>query len=288
VTDTFTAVDLSRLSAPGLIETIPYETVLADLIADFTARMVAAGNGTPTLVETDPAMIVLQTVAYRVVIERQRVNEAAKATMVAFAEGTDLDNLAAVFGVTRLAGELDDALRQRIVLAPESYSVAGPEGAYIHWARSVDATIIDASATSPTPGVVIVSLLSSGGDGSASAGQIAAVTAVVNNNNVRPLTDQVTVQSAAIVTYTLEAELTIFSGPDDTVILAAAQQRANDYVNASARIGRDVVLSSLYAALTVEGVQRVNLISPTADIAISRTQASKCVGQTVRIAGVGE
>lgn len=284
----FTAVDLSRLSAPDLIETISYETVLAELIADFSARMVAAGLDAPILVETDPAMIVLETVAYRVTIERQRVNEAAKAVMVAYARDADLDNLAAVFGVTRLTGELDDALRQRVVLAPESYSVAGPEAAYIFWARSVDATILDASATSPAPGEVVVTLLSSIGDGTASDAQISAVAAVVNSDPIRPLTDQVTVQSAEIIPYTVTAGLTLFSGPDETVILAASQAGLADYIAQSRRLGYDITLSALYAAMHVEGVQKVTIASPSADVVINQTQAANCVGSAVTVAGYGE
>lgn len=288
MTVAYTAVDLSRMAAPDLVETISYETLLAELVADFSARMTAAGVTPPTLVETDPAMIVLETVAYRVAIERQRVNEAAKAVMIAYANGTDLENLAALFGVTKLTGETDDALRQRVVLAPESYSVAGPEGAYVFWARSVDATIIDASATSPTPGQVVVTLLSSIGDGTASDDQIAAVEAVVNSDPIRPLTDQVTVQSAQIIPYTVTAGLTLFSGPDEAVILAASQAGLATYIAACKLLGRDITLSSLYGAMTVEGVQKVTLTAPTADVVISRTQAANCVGSVVSVAGYAD
>lgn len=284
MTISFTAVDLSRLPAPTLIETISYEAVLAELVADLQARDPAY----ETLVETDPAMVILQVVAYRIVIERQRVNEAAKAVMIAYAAGADLDNLAAVFGVTRLTDETDVALRQRVVLAPESYSVAGPEAAYIFHARSADASILDASATSPAPGEVVVTLLSRTGDGTATSEQIALVEDVVNSHEIRPLTDNVTVQSATIIPFDIEATLTLFSGPDETVILSRAQQGLAAYVEQSKALGRDVTLSALYAALHVEGVQRVNIISPVADIDVDRTEAAHCTGQLVTLAGYGE
>lgn len=288
---TFTAVDLSRLAAPTLIETISYEDILASLIADLQSRWAVHSPSDPlVLLDTDPAMVVMQSFAYRIVLERQRINEAAKGVMIAYARGTDLDNLAAVFGVTRLTDELDDALRERVVLAPESYSTAGPEGAYTYWARSTDPTIIDAKATSPTPGAVVVSLLSSVGDGTATEDQIEAVEAVVattGGNGVRPLTDNVTVQSAEIVSYTVVAALTLFIGPDPTVVLATSQAALADYIARAKRIGRAITRAGVIGALVVEGVENVALTSPSADVTISDTQAAHCSGSTVTVAGYG-
>ncbi|WP_211295237.1 baseplate J/gp47 family protein, partial [Novosphingobium guangzhouense] len=95
----------------------------------------------------------------------------------------------------------------RMVLAPEGYSVAGPEGAYLFHALSADAEVLDATATSPSPGVVIVSILSRLGDGTASAQLVDTVQAYVSADDRRPLTDFVTVQSAQIVPYAVVGEL---------------------------------------------------------------------------------
>jgi phage-related baseplate assembly protein len=71
-------------------------------------------------------------------------------------------------------------------------------------------------------------------------------------------------------------------------VLAAARTNLEAYVAACHRIGRDVTLSGIYAALHVEGVQKVDLLSPAADIAITRSQAPWCSGITLTIAGNGE
>ncbi|XHF77136.1 hypothetical protein R3J27_08275 [Xylella fastidiosa subsp. multiplex] len=48
--------------------------------------------------------------------------------------------------------ESDAAFRRRIVLAPEGYSVAGPEGAYIYHAISAPIpTCLTSAPLSPTP-----------------------------------------------------------------------------------------------------------------------------------------
>ena len=184
--------------------------------------------------------------------------------------------------------ESDEDLRRRIQLAPEGFSVAGPEGAYIFHALSADGDVLDASATSPTPGSVVVSIMSRTGNGAASSELVAAVQAVLAADNVRPLTDFVTVQSAEIVDFAVNATIYTYSGPDSAVVLAEARARLDRYVAESHKIGRDVTVSGIYSALHIDGVQRVMLTSPAANIAISRTQASHCTGITIAHGGVDE
>ena len=82
--------------------------------------------------------------------------------------------------------ESDADFRRRIILAPEGYSVAGPEGAYIFHALSADPDVLDASATSPTPGEVVVTVLSRTGDGTAPPELLATVEAAVSADDVPP------------------------------------------------------------------------------------------------------
>ena len=293
---TFTAVDLSRLPAPDLIEALDFETLyqsavaqLAVLMPDYVAR------------DSDPAAKLLQVVAYIVQMVRQRVNDAARAVMPAYATGADLDNIAALFGIARfqlapsdpLTGapaqmESDVDFRRRMVLAPEGFSVAGPEGAYIFHALSAAPDVLDASAISPAPGEVLVSILSRGGDGAAPPALVAAVAAYVSAENRRPLTDFVTVQAAEIIGYAVDATITTFSGPDGGVVLDVARARLDDYVADSHRLGRDITRSGIIAALHVEGVQNVILASPAADLIIGREQAPHCTGISITYAGVDE
>ncbi|TGS12130.1 baseplate J/gp47 family protein, partial [Mesorhizobium sp. M1C.F.Ca.ET.187.01.1.1] len=121
---------------------------------------------------------------------REQFNQRAKGLFLAYAQQADLDNLAAPFGVTRKqltppdpeAGtpavfETDTEFRRRIQLAPEGLSVAGPEGAYIFHTLSADNAVLDASATSPAPGEVVVTVLARDGDGTPSDELLATVNA---------------------------------------------------------------------------------------------------------------
>lgn len=292
----FTSIDLSRLPAPNVVEALDYETILAAMIADLIAR-------DPTftaMVESDPAYKILEVAAYRELLLRQRVNDAAKAVMLAFAVGSDLDQIGANFNVERLvidAGdpsaipprlpvfESDADFRARIQLALEGITTAGSEGSYVFHGLSADADVKDIQAVSPNPGEVLVYVLSRTGDGTASAGLLATVTAALNAESVRPLTDRVTVQSATIVPFTITAELTMYPGPDPEVVRQAAEDAVTSYVESVRKIGYDVTLSGLYAALHQPGVQSVNLTSPVATVSIGDGQAGYCTAITVTAAG---
>ena len=295
----FTAVDLSQLAAPDVVETLDYEAILAAMVADLQSRDPAF----TALVESDPAYKILEVAAYRETIIRQRVNDGAKAVMLAYAGGADLDQIAANYNVERLVLdegdpdaippvaptlESDTDLRRRVQLSFEGFSTAGPVGAYVFHALGADPDVLDVSVASPAPGDVVVSVLSRQGDGTASAELIAAVDAVLSSDTVRPLTDNVTVQSATIVNYSVTAVLTVLPGPDGSVVLTQAQTALDAYIAETRRLGRDVTRSGLFAALHQPGVQNVNLTSPAADVVIADDEASFCTGTNVTVGGVGE
>lgn len=296
---TSTAIDLSRLPAPTVVEQLSYEEIFQAYIDALTAPdMLPEFDAT---VDSDPAVKVLQVAAYREFLIRQQFNDRIRQCMLAYATGSNLDQLGALLNVARLVldpgdpangidpvYEENDAYRERIQLAPESFSVAGPETAYVFHARSADATIRDASATSPAPGEVLVTLLSSVGNGTASADQIDAVEevlAVVRGNTKRPLTDLVSVASAVIVPYQIRGQLTLFDGPDEGVVLAAAQASLNAWLAKAGKLGADATRAAITGRVMVEGVQNLNLIEPPADVIVDETRSAHCVGVNLTVVG---
>jgi len=299
-------IDLSQLPAPDVVEALEYETLLAErkatLISLYPPEQQESMARTLAL-ESEPIVKLLQENAYREVILRQRVNEAAKANMVAYAIGADLDQLGANNGVTRLTltpadattipptlavMESDDDFRLRVAAAFEGLSVAGPTGAYEYHAKSADGRVADASAISPSPACVTVTVLSREGNGEAPADLLARVAAALNDEDVRPVADRVTVQSAQIVDYAIEAVLYLYPGPEAEPIRAAAEKKLAAFVSAQARLGRDIRKSALYAALHVEGVQRVELVQPATDVVLDKTQAAYCSGYSITVGGSDE
>jgi phage-related baseplate assembly protein len=287
---TSTTVDLSRLTPPVLVEQLGYEAILSAMVADVQGRLPSFD----ATVDDDPAVKILQVVAYRELLLRRQFQDAALQLLVAYARGEALDHLGALVAVTRqtitpanaatgAAGvmESDDDFRQRIVLAPEAFSTAGPELAYVALAKGAGGDVLDASAISPAPGEILLSVLSRTGDGTAPVALIAVVLAATSARDKRPLGDQVTVQSAQIRNFTISARLITFSGPDLAVVIANARARLDAYLSENRKIGRTITRSGIIAALTVAGVHRVDLIGPADDVDCDRTQAAWCTGITV-------
>ena len=218
------AIDLSTLPAPTVIEALDYETIVAALKADMAARGAAAGlDLAPALaLETEPLSILLEAAAYRELVLRNAFNLRAQANMLAYARGADLDNLAANLLVIREPGETDAAFLPRVLLAPNQFSTAGPLEAYEYFALGADPTITDVAVTSPAPCQVQVVVLTSSPDGTAGAGVLAEVAGVLNAASVRPITDQVSVISATSAPYAVTATLEVAAGPDPSPVLARA------------------------------------------------------------------
>lgn len=298
----FTAVDLSRLPSPAIVEPLDFESILNEMLAELRALDPDQFND---ITESDPAYKILVVCAYRELKVRQRVNDAARAVMLAHAAGTDLDNILArePYNISRQlidpgdpdavppidpTWESDEDFRRRGQLAPEAYSTAGSEGAYIFHSLSADPQVLDARPDSPEPGQARITILSRQGTGVPSPELLDTVEAALSQKTVRPFTDEVIVAAATIVEYEIEAELTLFDGPSEDVVLAEAQQRVEAYRDRIRRLGLDVAASGIDGALHCEGVMKVHRIKPEDNIEITDQQASYCTGITLTVVGRGE
>ena len=276
-----------QANPPNLIEVISYEDILAEM-KDKLIELYPAFNA---MTESDPVYKLLEVSAYFRVLDRQRVNDAALSVLLDYATKNDLDEIGKRYDVKRkvitpeddktvpptpAVMESDDDYRIRIPLAFEGMSVAGPVNAYRYHALQADNSIADVSAISPSPGEVLISLLSYNDNGHVNDDVIDIVYQALNRDDVRPLTDKVTVQSSEIIEYKISATLYIAEGPNNELILSDAKQRAMSYVSEQARIGRNIRLSILNGILSVDGVQNVIIHIPENDIVLDKTQASFC------------
>lgn len=294
-------VDLSELPPPEIIATLDYETILSEvkvvIIAAYPEDMQPAIAAAMAL-ESEPLNVIAQVIAYRELMLRQVINDGAAACMLSHATGNDLDNLAANNDTERLTVieetdttdavmESDAALRMRAQSAFEGLSVAGPTGAYEYFAKSASGKVADVKASSPAPAEVVVSVLSAEGDGTASDELIATVNAKLSDESVRPVGDRLTVQSAEIISYDINATLYLYPGPESEPIVNAAEASLQKWLKSQWRIGLDVARSAIMAALHVQGVQRVELDLPERLI-ISDTQAARCASVTITRGGTDE
>lgn len=201
--------------------------------------------------------------------------------------------LTSAVNVTESAGgadaEEDAAFAERIRLAPNSFSVAGPSKAYIFHTYSVSSAIIDVAVTSPTPGVVNVYPLLDGGE---LPGEelLDAVEAYLSSDDIRPLTDDVHVLAPTAKEYSIQVDYWIFSEDQSRAeqIKAEVQAAVEEYrLWQQARIGRDILPDQLIRGVIAAGAARVDssTLSPSTFLSLEEDEVAQCTGVTVNFKG---
>jgi phage-related baseplate assembly protein len=251
-------IDFARLPPPKVIEEIDFEILLAKYRAEVLAKNPALA--TALTLEQSPTNIILEAEAYGEMIVRQRINAAAKASMLPFATGSDLDVIGARFNVQRLTGELDASLRTRIQISMESYTTAGSAGAYIFHAKSASLKVRDVSAVAERgTGKVTITIMADGTNPVPTSDVIDTVYDRLMADGIKPLTDEISVLPVTKIATDIVANVTLYPGPDASLVVADIHKSLTSLRNRISLIGRDLKRSALLAALTQEGVQNVEL-----------------------------
>lgn len=291
------AIDLSQMPPPTIIDELDFEVILAELKTDLLERSPELAEVAD--LESEPVVKLLEVAAYRELVLRAQHNERLRALLLAYARGAELDHIGVTYYLTERLEldpgepessppvpptmESDDDYRRRILLAFDGWSTAGPERSYVYHALAADPLVKDATSITPARGEVLITVLSREGNGEASLELIEAVQDATNDEWVAPQTDHVTVQSATINTYQSIAELEVYPGPDPETVRQEAEKQATEWVKKQHRLGVTIVRDALLAKHYVEGVRRVNLISPAEDVICERTEApfAEIVGVTL-------
>ena len=184
--------------------------------------------------------------------------------------------------------ESDAAFYERMRESVETFSTAGPLGAYEYYAKSASALIVDVKATSPEPGEVDVRVLLSGGQ---LPGEeiLKEVLDILNADKVRPLTDHVTVAAPDTVPYDIDFTYWTQEGgavSDEKVAenIAAAVRTFKEWQGA--KMGRDVNPSYLISLLMQAGAKRVKVRSPVDTVVYDNAVA--VIGETTVVNGGAE
>jgi phage-related baseplate assembly protein len=259
-------IDLRRLPAPEVVETLSYEAIKRQLLEDFRARY----GDKIDLFESDPAVKVLEVCAYRELLLRARVNEAARATMPAFARGANLDHVAARRGLTRSAGETDESFLGRFLDEDDLLSAAGSKVSYIAQAKAVRLSgggyIVDANCAEVGPARVKLWVLF---DPRAEESVRAADLATLREKMayVRALTDELTVEEASLKRFRLHARLKVPYGADWRMVRGQAEASLRELFKSRFRVGASLELSVLYAALHAQNdVTAAEVVEPSGGV----------------------
>lgn len=328
----FASPELLRLGPPPPLAARDFESLNSQSLADLLSRFNGAGIAYNVAnLETDPAVILTQSAAYRDMLRRRAIDDAVAQTYLGSATGAHLDQRAADYGVVRRAiaavpavtstvepprppnvpplwswsslawVEGDESLRTRARLAWEALSVAGPSGAYVFHALDAHPLVSFVAVYGPEtgivePGEVLVVVQAGNASGVPQQGVIDAVAArldahqvrfssgalsdrsVRDAQSIRPIGARVLVHAVEPVRFHIEAKLYVRSGPDTEIIKLTAIERLNAYLRSRQRIGYEVPVSAIIAALHVADasglpiVEEVELLAPLSDIVPAHDQ----------------
>ena len=255
-------IDLTTIAPPDVVEELDFETIYQELLADFR-RLYPEWTAS---LESDPVVKLLELAAYREMLLRARINDAAQSNLLAFAAGGDLDQLAAFYGVVRQNDELDDRLRLRVQFQIAALAGNGTSERYRAKAMEASDAVVDAAVLQPAAGSVDVALWISSGPSVDDV--LSAVRAAFAADDARTLGVPLTVRQAQAKPISVAA--TIYreaTAPIDLAQRLAANlpQALTDY----AQLGRDVPRSWLLARLHVAGVSRIELSAPAGDVSMA-------------------
>lgn len=303
----FTAINLQGLPQPDLIQAIDPEAELLAIRAELSAKFPSNHPiQTALTLESEPINKVLEVLAYRYSLKVSEINRTARSLMLAYANGADLDHIGVTYyrvqrkvlqvgdlttnPVTPEILEDDTDYRDRLALSVEAETKAGSAGAYLFHALSASPQVFNATVHSPAPTEVDVYLSGQidgdvleqaiktvGVDQNAIDDVFAALTA----DDVRPLTDLVRVHSATAKAYEIDAVIYIKAGISPQLILAQGLSSLRAYLRSEFKPGRRIATSRIIGALDVNGVSRIELISPASDVLVDVSQVAHCTSYDI-------
>ena len=301
-------VDFSQLPEPNLIQELDYESIFNERKEKFIALYPATEqNQWRTILnrESDPVVKVLQENAYLELLYRNKCNADARSLLLAYAEGSDLDHLALTeYGLIRLIVtpadnsvvppspaiyESDERLRERCLLSFDGMNTAGSANAYRYFALSADGRVDGIKVRSDEANPYLLDIVITQVDslnGEASAELITAVQKALDPDHVRPVCDRPTVKASSATNYQIEAQLYVGKNAEDALLLEAANIRLDKYIKNAQKNGESIYRSAIFAALHVDGIQRVVITSPANDLVMDSYHHPFCFAKTIAIGGI--
>lgn len=282
----FTLSDLAALPVPEVIETLNYEVTLAARKQKFIELCIAKGIDYTTLdLESDPGAILLEEASYEEIVLRARGNDIAREAYLYFAEGASLDHHAAFYDVTRLAGETDDRLKIRTILAIQGRSTGGTRARYKSIAMGASLRVADVEVyTVGIDPTIRIAVFAADNNGVADSSLLQIVRDAVNADDVRMVNDTIVVTSAVVQVVDITADVWLLPGASETILSTVAADLPGQWI-AEGGLGRDLADAWLVSKIMVSGVQRAVITAPVPDIVVAPYTAVRIGTVTLNLRG---
>lgn len=301
-------VDFSQLPIPNLINELDFESIFNKRKESFIALFeLSEQEKWRTILsrESDPITKILQENSYLELLYQNKCNADARSLLLAYATKANLDHLALTeYGLTRLeitpedisvtpplpaVYESDDRLRERCILSFDGMNTAGSANAYRYFSLTADGRVdgvkVHSEELNPYLLDVVITQIDSA-NGEASNELVSIVQKSLDPDDVRPVCDRPIVKSSIAINYQIKAKLYVGKNAEDTLLLEAANIRLDSYIQQTRKLGQSIRLSAIYAALHVDGINRVVIESPTKDIEMDIYHHPHCTNKNISIGGI--
>lgn len=262
-------IDKYRLSSPVLARELDYETLrlqamaqLRELWAQSDLLREIAPDFDAWMIETPLESVMVRLAAFRDVLFVAEMNDWARVvTLAHFAFGSDLDVHAEREGLTRFDGESDTLLLERILLERKAKNAYGTDPWYMRHARNADARVREVAVTGNGRRKVEIAILANDNDGVPSDDLLEKLQGILGTAPVARNNDIVTVVPAILTATDIEADYWLDEdAPRD--LLDEIEETVADRWNSGNRLGRDLTKSWYCGQLHIEGVYKIESLTP--------------------------
>lgn len=270
----WTIDELAALARPAILEELSADAIFAARRDELVTRLQAAGIDYSTeMIETDPAMILLQEAAFEETILRARANDVARARYLYFARGTEVDHLGAFYDLVRLPDEPDARFKLRIRLAIQGRSTGGTEPGYRGAALGASLRVADARVyRDGRAPIVHVAVFATDNNGVADTALLNLVRSELEKPAFQVINDTIDVRAAVVTLVPVTADIWLLPDADLGLVATLQAGLAPAWATASG-LGRDLTRAWLASALMAAGVANLQIVAPAADVVVTFDRA---------------
>ena len=182
--------------------------------------------------------------------------------------------------------ESDDAFAERIYDSRYTYSTAGAEQAYIYYTKAFSTLIDDVVVLNPSDANIDIYILMADRTQATSA-FLEELENYLDDPDIKPLTDNITVKNVTRVNYAISVEYKIYdTGLSKLAEIQKAIGAAAEEFRTwqSARIGRDISSQKLISLLIAAGAAQVTINSPL-DTKVEANEIAYCESTSIEYKG---
>ena len=251
---------INSLNPPSAVEAFDPSVIFSEDFADLRVSLPDWSAESDSLLYR-----ALKRISLRYYLVLERGNNSNRRTYVYYAEDSDLEHAVALVGIIKQTGETDDELKDRLPRTLRGKAVGTIDGIVTTAFEFAD-YIVDAQADEQadlqTVHLWTLKRIAIGHQPiTLTAAEKTALQVHSNSDPNKYIGANIIVQEPTLTPFTVVAEVHYYAGTDAATLALSVRNRVYDFIQ-NRRLGLPVNQSALYTALTLPGVDDVDITTP--------------------------